>query len=45
MFCKQRNGLNRRKERKSNFGIFGPGMIITASFIGPGTVTTMTQGA
>ena len=22
----------------------GPGMIITASFIGPGTVTTMTQG-
>ncbi|MCG3399478.1 Nramp family divalent metal transporter [Staphylococcus massiliensis] len=24
--------------------ILGPGMIVTASFIGPGTVTTMTQG-
>ncbi|MBF7017830.1 Nramp family divalent metal transporter [Staphylococcus durrellii] len=26
------------------FKSIGPGMIITASFIGPGTVTTMTQG-
>ncbi|MBO3080125.1 Nramp family divalent metal transporter [Mammaliicoccus sciuri] len=32
------------KREKSKFSIFGPGMIITASFVGPGTVTTMTQG-
>ncbi|MEB7657855.1 Nramp family divalent metal transporter [Mammaliicoccus vitulinus] len=32
------------KRERSKFSIFGPGMIITASFIGPGTVTTMTQG-
>ncbi|RIN93292.1 divalent metal cation transporter [Mammaliicoccus sciuri] len=32
------------KRERSKFSIFGPGMIITASFVGPGTVTTMTQG-
>ncbi len=32
------------KRERSKFTIFGPGMIITASFVGPGTVTTMTQG-
>ncbi|RIO00083.1 Nramp family divalent metal transporter [Mammaliicoccus sciuri] len=32
------------KRGRSRFSIFGPGMIITASFVGPGTVTTMTQG-
>lgn len=32
------------KREISKFSIFGPGMIITASFVGPGTVTTMTQG-
>ncbi|KTT86073.1 Nramp family divalent metal transporter [Mammaliicoccus sciuri] len=32
------------KRERSRFSIFGPGMIITASFVGPGTVTTMTQG-
>lgn len=32
------------QRERSKFSIFGPGMIITASFIGPGTVTTMTQG-
>lgn len=35
--------MTERRER-SKFSIFGPGMIITASFVGPGTVTTMTQG-
>ncbi|MEB7780911.1 Nramp family divalent metal transporter [Mammaliicoccus fleurettii] len=32
------------QRERSKFSIFGPGMIITASFVGPGTVTTMTQG-
>lgn len=32
------------KRERSRFSIFSPGMIITASFVGPGTVTTMTQG-
>ncbi|UXV32786.1 Nramp family divalent metal transporter [Mammaliicoccus sciuri] len=32
------------KRERSKFSIFGPGMIITASFVRPGTVTTMTQG-
>ncbi|MCD8827235.1 Nramp family divalent metal transporter [Staphylococcus gallinarum] len=32
------------KDAKKLFKSIGPGMIITASFIGPGTVTTMTQG-
>lgn len=32
------------KRERSRFSIFGPGMIITASFVGLGTVTTMTQG-
>ncbi|MCG7339271.1 Nramp family divalent metal transporter [Staphylococcus sp. ACRSN] len=32
------------KDTKKLFKSIGPGMIITASFIGPGTVTTMTQG-
>ncbi len=32
------------KRERSKFSIFGPEMIITASFVGPGTVTTMTQG-
>ncbi|MDT0743982.1 Nramp family divalent metal transporter [Mammaliicoccus sciuri] len=32
------------KRERSKFSIFGPGMIITATFVGPGTVTTMTQG-
>nr|WP_263314094.1 Nramp family divalent metal transporter [Mammaliicoccus sp. Marseille-Q6498] len=32
------------QKKRSKFSIFGPGMIITASFVGPGTVTTMTQG-
>ncbi|MDW8545896.1 Nramp family divalent metal transporter [Staphylococcus pseudoxylosus] len=32
------------KSAKKILRSLGPGMIITASFIGPGTVTTMTQG-
>ncbi|WP_426703982.1 Nramp family divalent metal transporter [Staphylococcus shinii] len=32
------------KSAKKVLRSLGPGMIITASFIGPGTVTTMTQG-
>ncbi|RIN48708.1 divalent metal cation transporter, partial [Staphylococcus simulans] len=32
------------KSAKTVLRSLGPGMIITASFIGPGTVTTMTQG-
>ncbi|RIP36108.1 divalent metal cation transporter [Staphylococcus gallinarum] len=32
------------KDAKKLLKSIGPGMIITASFIGPGTVTTMTQG-
>ena len=32
------------KEARKILRSIGPGMIITASFIGPGTVTTMTQG-
>lgn len=32
------------KDAKKILRSIGPGMIITASFIGPGTVTTMTQG-